>query len=50
MINYIMNKTLQKIINKCGCIDIKIVIFLFFLLAIIYSQYGDKLKEDCDCD
>ena len=45
-----MNKTLQKIINKCGCIDIKIVIFLFFLLAIIYSQYGDKLKEDCDCD
>ena len=45
-----MKRELQKIINKCGCIDIKIVILLFFLLAIIYAMYGDKLKEDCDCD
>ena len=45
-----MKRELQKIINKCGCIDIKIVILLFFLLAIIYAMYGDnKLKEDCDC-
>ena len=45
-----MKRTVQKIINKCGCIDIKIVIFLFFLLAIIYTQYGNKLKENCDCN
>ena len=45
-----MKQTLQKIINKCGCVDIKIVILLFFLLASIYAMYGDKLKEDCDCD
>ena len=46
-----MNPTLQKIIKKCGCIDIKVVIFLFFLMAIIYTMYGDKLKdEDCDCN
>ena len=50
MINYNMKRTVQKIINKCGCIDIKIVIFLFFLLAIIYTQYGNKLKENCDCN
>ena len=45
-----MKRTVQKIINKCGCIDIKIVIFLFFLLAIIYTRYGNKLKENCDCN
>ena len=45
-----MKKMIQKIINKCGCIDIKIVIFLFFLLAIIYAQYGEQLKDDCDCN
>ena len=50
MINYQMKQTLQKFINKCGCVDIKIVILLFFLLASIYAMYGDKLKEDCDCD
>jgi len=50
MINYIMKQTLQKIVKQCGCIDIKVVIFLFFLMVIIYSMYGDKLKEDCDCD
>ena len=44
-----MKKILQKIINKCGCIDIKIIILLFFLLAIIYTQYGGKFKDDCDC-
>lgn len=45
-----MKQTLQKIINKCGCIDIKIVVLLFFLLAVIYAMYGENLKEDCDCN
>ena len=45
-----MKATVQKIINKCGCIDIKVIIFLFFLLVIIYSMYGEKLKEECDCN
>ena len=34
-----MKNELQKIINKCGCIDIKIVVILFFLLVIIYTKY-----------
>lgn len=43
-----MKNIIQKIINKCGCIDIKMLVLLFFILAIVYSQYG--LKEDCDCN
>ena len=44
-----MKNELKKIINKCGCIDIKIIIFLFFLLAIIYSMY-QKNNKDCNCN
>jgi len=46
---------LKKIINACGCVDIKIVILLFFVLAIIYSSYYKEINsaitgKDCDCD
>jgi hypothetical protein len=46
---------LKKIINACGCIDIKIVVLLFFILAIIFSMYGSKINnmitgEDCGCN
>ena len=46
---------LKKIINACSCIDIKIVILLFFILAIIFSIYGSEINtmitgEDCDCN
>jgi len=46
-----MKSTVQNLINKCGCIDIKVVVILFFLLAILYSQYGwlVQTNEDCDC-
>jgi len=45
---------LKKIINACGCIDIKIVVLLFFVLAIIFSMYGPQINtmitgEDCNC-
>ena len=43
-----MKNELQKVINKCGSIDIKIVVFLFFLLAIIYSMYQNN--KDCNCN
>ena len=44
----------KKIINACGCIDIKIVVLLFFVLAIIFSMYGSQINtmitgEDCNC-
>lgn len=46
---------LKKIINACSCIDIKVVILLFFILAIIFSMYGSEINtmitgEDCDCN
>lgn len=45
---------LKKIINACGCIDIKNVVLLFFLLAIILSMYGQQINtilgEDCNCN
>jgi hypothetical protein len=46
---------LKKIINACGCIDIKIVVLLFFVLAIIFSMYGSEINhmikgEDCNCN
>ena len=45
-----MKQTLQKIINKCGCIDIKVVVLLFFLLIIIMATYNGSVKdEDCNC-
>ena len=44
-----MKNELKKIINKCGCIDIKIIIFLFFLLAIILAMYQQNNK-DCNCN
>ena len=37
-----MKNELQKIINKCGCIDIKIIVFLFFLLVIILAMYQNN--------
>ena len=43
-----MKNELQKIINKCGCIDIKIIVLLFFLLVIIYAKYYKD--EDCNCN
>ena len=43
-----MKNELQKIINKCGCIDIKIIVLLFFLLVIIYIKYYKD--EDCNCN
>ena len=45
-----MKNELQKIINKCGCIDIKIIVFLFFLLAIILAMYQKNNKENCNCN
>ena len=39
MIN-IMKNELKKFINQCKCIDIKVVVLLFLLLAIIYSMYA----------
>ena len=46
---------LKKIINACGCIDIKIVVLLFFVLAVIFSMYGSEIStmitgEDCNCN
>ena len=46
---------LKKIINACSCINIKVVILLFFILAIIFSMYGSEINtmitgEDCDCN
>lgn len=43
-----MKNELQKIINKCGCIDIKIIVLFFFLFAIIYTKYYKN--EDCNCN
>ena len=45
---------LKKIINACGCIDIKVVVLLFFVLAIIFSMYGSEINTmitggDCNC-
>lgn len=45
----------KKIINACGCIDIKLVILLFFILAVIFSMYGNDInsiinEEDCNCN
>ena len=39
---------LKKIINACGCIDIKIVVLLFFVLAIIFSMYGSICMKSKD--
>ena len=44
-----MKNELQKIINKCGCIDIKIIVFLFFLLAITLAMYQLN-NETCNCN
>lgn len=45
-----MQEKLKKIINKCGCVDIKIVVLLFFILIAIYSLWGASIKdEDCQC-
>ena len=45
-----MKQTLQKIINKCGCIDIKAVVLLSFLLLVIIAMYSGSVKdEDCNC-
>jgi len=46
---------LKKIINACSCVDIKIIIILFFILAIIFSMYSSEINtmitgEDCDCN
>ena len=46
---------LKKIINACSCIDIKVVVLLFFILAIIFSMYSSEINnmitgEDCDCN
>ena len=45
-----MKEELKKIINKCGCIDIKVVVLLFFILVAIYAMYQEQIKdEDCQC-
>tara|TARA_Y100000389_G_C17448932_1_gene513395 strand:+ start:2288 stop:2431 length:144 start_codon:yes stop_codon:yes gene_type:complete len=45
-----MKDELKKIINKCGCIDIKVVVLLFFILVAIYAMYQEQVKdEDCQC-
>ena len=45
-----MKGALKKIINKCGCIDIKVVILLFFIFVAIYAVYQESIKdEDCQC-
>ena len=45
---------LKKIINACGCIDIKVIVLLFFVLAIIFSMYSSEINrmitgENCNC-
>ena len=45
---------LKKIMNACGCVDIKIIVLLFFVLAIIFSMYSNEINnmiagEDCQC-
>jgi len=46
---------LKKIINACGCVDIKVIVLLFFVLAIIFSMYSNEINsmikgEDCNCN
>ena len=36
---------LKKIMKACGCVDIKVIIFLFFILAIIYSMYSKQINS-----
>ena len=43
-----MKTEIKKIINQCGCIDIKLVVLLFFLFAIIYAKYYKD--EECNCN
>lgn len=45
---------LKKIMNACGCVNIKVIVLLFFVLAILYSMYGNQINsmikgEDCNC-
>ena len=45
---------LKKIMNACSCVDIKIIVLLFFVLAIIFSMYSSEINtmitgEDCQC-
>ena len=41
-----MKDELKKIINKCGCIDIKTFVLIFFILIAIYAIYRDHIKEE----
>jgi len=58
MLSKVIKSMLKKIMNACGCsgcVDIKVIIFLFFILAIIYSMYSNQINsmikgEDCGCD
>jgi hypothetical protein len=45
---------LKKLMSSCGCINVKYLVILFFILAIFYSMYGNEVNsmitgEDCDC-
>ena len=49
-----MKKIINSIMNACGCVDIKVLILLFFVVAILYSMYSKEINsmitgEDCDC-
>jgi hypothetical protein len=46
-----MKNELKKIINKCGCIDIKVIVLLFFILIAVYAMYQENIKDDdCQCN
>lgn len=36
---------IKKIINACGCINIKYYVLLFFGLAIIFSIYNQQINN-----
>jgi len=45
-----MKDELKKFVNKCGCIDIKTFVLIFFILIAIYAIYHENIKEeDCQC-
>ena len=55
MLSKVIKSMLKKILKASGCVDIKVIIFLFFILAIIYSMYSKQINsmikgEDCGCD
>ena len=45
MLSKVIKSMLKKILKASGCVDIKVIIFLFFILAIIYSMYSNQINS-----